>query len=541
MKRSHRLSAVAAFAAPLALTTALVGAVPQVTAGAAPTTRVTNGPQLPQTAAARRAAHWLAGRFTAQGFIPTTAGSGTPTDSSTAQSVLALSAADVAPTVAEKGLTYLEGNVDAYVNIDGADVAGKLALLILDAVALGANPRSFGGTDLVARLLATQQSSGADAGVFGTEAQLSTYLAGTYDQGLALAALAAAGVRGTAQVASAESWLNAQQCPNGGWTLPDQALNPCTGSPTTFAGPDTNSTALAVQGLVAEGGLTATASARALGFLSAGQDADAGWSYFPSTATASQATQPTSTALVVEALLAMGVAPTSAALTKGTATPVSTLLSFQVASGADAGSFFEPPSSTAGNLFATYEAIPALAALPLPFGPPAGGYFEVASDGGIFAFGNAQYFGSMGGKPLNQPIVGMAATPTGGGYWEVASDGGIFAFGNAQFFGSMGGKPLNQPIVGMAATPTGGGYFEVASDGGIFAFGNAQFFGSMGGKPLNKPIVGTAPTPTGGGYWEVASDGGIFAFGNAQFVGSMGGKPLNQPIVGMAASLARPI
>ena len=47
----------------------------------------------------------------------------------------------------------------------------------------------------------------------------------------------------------------------------------------------------------------------------------------------------------------------------------------------------------------------------------------------------------------------MAATPDGGGYWLVASDGGVFSFGDAPFFGSMGGQPLNQPVVGMAATP----------------------------------------------------------------------------------------
>ena len=163
--------------------------------------------------------------------------------------------------------------------------------------------------------------------------------------------------------------------------------------------------------------------------------------------------------------------------------------------------------------------------------------WEVASDGGIFAFGNAKFYGSMGGMPLNKPIVGMAATPTGGGYWEVASDGGIFAFGNAQYYGSMGGKPLDKPIVGIAATPTGGGYWEVASDGGIFAFGNAQFYGSMGGKTLNAPIVGIAATPTGKGYWEAASDGGIFAFGTAAFHGSEGGKTLNAPIVGLASSV----
>jgi hypothetical protein len=58
----------------------------------------------------------------------------------------------------------------------------------------------------------------------------------------------------------------------------------------------------------------------------------------------------------------------------------------------------------------------------------------------------------MGGKPLNAPIVAMASTPDGGGYWEVASDGGLFAFGDAGFFGSMGGKPLNKPIVGFSAS-----------------------------------------------------------------------------------------
>jgi len=48
----------------------------------------------------------------------------------------------------------------------------------------------------------------------------------------------------------------------------------------------------------------------------------------------------------------------------------------------------------------------------------------------------------MGGAPLNQPIVGMAATRDGNGYWLVASDGGIFAFGDAGFHGSMAGTPL---------------------------------------------------------------------------------------------------
>jgi hypothetical protein len=46
----------------------------------------------------------------------------------------------------------------------------------------------------------------------------------------------------------------------------------------------------------------------------------------------------------------------------------------------------------------------------------------------------------------------MAATPDGGGYWLVASDGGIFTFGDAAFYGGTGGQHLNRPIVGMAPT-----------------------------------------------------------------------------------------
>jgi hypothetical protein len=72
----------------------------------------------------------------------------------------------------------------------------------------------------------------------------------------------------------------------------------------------------------------------------------------------------------------------------------------------------------------------------------------------------------------------MTATPDGRGYWFVAADGGIFSYGDATFYGSMGGKPLNQPIVGMASTPDGRGYWFVAADGGIFSYGDAGYDGS---------------------------------------------------------------
>jgi hypothetical protein len=97
------------------------------------------------------------------------------------------------------------------------------------------------------------------------------------------------------------------------------------------------------------------------------------------------------------------------------------------------------------------------------------------------------------------------AASGGSGYWFVASDGGVFNYGDAAFHGSAGNLTLRSPIVGMAATPTGGGYWLVAADGGIFSYGDAGFHGSTGATVLNRPIVGMAASPTGDGYWSATS------------------------------------
>ena len=152
-----------------------------------------------------------------------------------------------------------------------------------------------------------------------------------------------------------------------------------------------------------------------------------------------------------------------------------------------------------------------------------GGYWLVASDGGIFAYGDAQFYGSTGSLHLNKPIVGMASTPDGKGYWLVASDGGIFAFGDAQFYGSTGSHPPEQADRGHGAlrlTETATGWWPPTAGSSPTATPSST--ARPGSIHLNKPIVGMAPTPDGDGYWLVASDGGIFAFGDAQFYGSTG-------------------
>ena len=165
------------------------------------------------------------------------------------------------------------------------------------------------------------------------------------------------------------------------------------------------------------------------------------------------------------------------------------------------------------------------------------GLWASGSDGGVFAFGSAAFYGSMGGTRLNAPIVGMASTPDGGGYWLVAADGGVFGFGDASFDGSMGGVHLTKPIVGMASTPDGGGYWMVAADGGVFTFGDAGYFGSVPGQGIVDPaaITGVAATPDGGGYWLVGWDGGVYAYGDANFMGSLAGMPMAAPVTSVAA------
>ena len=122
-------------------------------------------------------------------------------------------------------------------------------------------------------------------------------------------------------------------------------------------------------------------------------------------------------------------------------------------------------------------------------------------------------------------IVGIAPTADGNGYWLAGADGGVFSYGDAKFFGSMAGLPLNKPIVGIVSTADGNGYWLIGADGGVFAFGDAAAPSSnpLPGMKLNAPVVGAARAGTSG-LELTAGDGGVFALGGAPYLGSMAGR-----------------
>jgi Ca2+-binding RTX toxin-like protein len=168
--------------------------------------------------------------------------------------------------------------------------------------------------------------------------------------------------------------------------------------------------------------------------------------------------------------------------------------------------------------------------------PSGNGLLVLASNGSLYAYGDAPFFGGVDTATLNagERVSSISVTPSGGGYWVFTNRGRVVAFGNAPFLGDLTSFTLNGPVLDAVPTPSGLGYYMVGSDGGVFSFGDAVFYGSMGGAHLNKPVAGLVPDPDGVGYWLVATDGGVFAF-DAGFRGSMGGTTLNAPVNGMIA------
>jgi len=145
---------------------------------------------------------------------------------------------------------------------------------------------------------------------------------------------------------SASLYLKSLQQSDGGWEWTAGGFG---------NGTDTNTTALAVQALVAAGEpLTATAITNALAYLHGAQNDDGGFPYDPDSpyGTASDAN---STAYVAQALAALGQDPSAAAWTPAGKSAIAYLLTLQLPDGS-----LEWQAGSGANLMATQQAIPAL-------------------------------------------------------------------------------------------------------------------------------------------------------------------------------------
>jgi hypothetical protein len=90
---------------------------------------------------------------------------------------------------------------------------------------------------------------------------------------------------------------------------------------------------------------------------------------------------------------------------------------------------------------------------------PQGGYIVVQHDGGVFAYDNAPFRGSIPGDPkikLGGNVIGGAWTTSGNGYWLLARDGAVYAYGDAEYYGGFNAEPKEtrggRYAIGMACT-----------------------------------------------------------------------------------------
>jgi len=206
----------------------------------------------------------------------------------------------------------------------------------------------------------------------------------------------------------------------------------------------------------------------------------------------------------------------------------------------DAGDYGEPATKWAGTSREFVPSARAIVSTPSGHGYwvlelNASGAATIDPFGDAKSYGDSQKLASTTHQGFNGEPVGLAATPDGKGYWEVHSDGGVFGFGDAHFYGSMGSAHLKSPVVGIASTLDGKGYWLASADGHVYPFGDATHTSDLSGIRLAKPIVGITTDASGPGFWLAAADGGVFGLGGAPFLGSMGGKRLHEPVFGITS------
>ena len=286
----------------------------------------------PQTAAAIHALSWLHAKQSADGTVAGNA-------SRTEETVWGLIANHQAlADFSTSGKTPID-SLQLHI-ADEEKSAGNIGSLILAVSAAGLDPSSFAGRNLVQDLQCTYN---ATSGAFNPQ---------VFNDSLAILAIPSGQVP-----AKAVAWLKSQQNKDGGWPF------------TAGNGSDTNTTALALLALKSANGLTVDVSAPALVYLKTEQRADSGGFQYSSESFVTDS-DASSDSLVIEALLAIGQDPTSAAWSFGQKNALTDLLSFQITSGGDVGAFSYARLGTdgagSGDAFSTTQPLVALASTYLP-------------------------------------------------------------------------------------------------------------------------------------------------------------------------------
>ncbi len=92
-----------------------------------------------------------------------------------------------------------------------------------------------------------------------------------------------------------------------------------------------------------------------------------------------------------------------------------------------------------------------------------GGYFMVASDGGVFAFGDAHFAGSCPGVGgCAGAAVAVVPDASGNGYWLITQTGNVYAFGDAPYYGGPGNQGF--PVTSAVRTGDGAGYYVLLAE-----------------------------------------------------------------------------
>jgi len=217
----------------------------------------------------------------------------------------------------------------------GIDPANQTALVVQAVVAGGGDPAHYGGVDLLARLDGYYDSA---TGAFGAGNWSLTYYI-----------LAKSAARQTVPV-TATNRLKSAQLPNGGWEF-----NPSWGA-------DSNTTAMAIQALIAAGEPpTSTVVISGTAYLQTLQNDDGGFPWTKPSPWGTD-TDANSTALVIQALIAAGQNPLDAAWTKPGGNPLSALLALQQPD----GGFNYQAGFPGSRVMATVQALPALMGKPFP-------------------------------------------------------------------------------------------------------------------------------------------------------------------------------